>query len=113
MCEDRPLAGLARQEPRELEDLPLCSAVFFLTWISAVARIGFHASHEQFPPSELLRLVQEAEAAGFDCAMSSDHFRPWGPAQGHSGYAWAWLGLHRGLRDQGTAAAWALGSGPP
>ena len=57
-----------------------------------MARIGFHASHEQFPPSELLRLVQEAEHAGFDCAMSSDHFRPWGPTQGHSGFAWSWLG---------------------
>ncbi|HEV7255874.1 MAG TPA: TIGR03885 family FMN-dependent LLM class oxidoreductase [Mesorhizobium sp.] len=57
-----------------------------------MARIGFHASHEQFSPSELLRLVQAAEAAGFDCAMSSDHFRPWGPAQGQSGFAWAWLG---------------------
>jgi len=57
-----------------------------------MARIGFHASHEQFAPSELLRLVQLAEAAGFDCAMSSDHFRPWGPAQGQSGFAWSWLG---------------------
>jgi probable non-F420 flavinoid oxidoreductase len=57
-----------------------------------MARFGFHASHEQFPPSELLALVQAAEAAGFDCAMSSDHFRPWGAAQGHSGYAWSWLG---------------------
>ncbi len=56
------------------------------------ARIGFHASHEQFPPSELLSLVQAAEEAGFDCAMSSDHFRPWGKAQGQSGYAWSWLG---------------------
>jgi probable non-F420 flavinoid oxidoreductase len=57
-----------------------------------MARIGFHASHEQFAPSELLRLVQAAEAAGFDCAMSSDHFRPWGPDQGQSGFAWSWLG---------------------
>ena len=55
-------------------------------------RIGFHASHEQFPPSELLALARAAEAAGFDCAMSSDHFRPWGAAQGHSGFAWSWLG---------------------
>jgi probable non-F420 flavinoid oxidoreductase len=55
-------------------------------------RFGFHASHEQFPPSELLALVEEAEGAGFDCAMSSDHFRPWGAAQGQSGYAWSWLG---------------------
>ena len=57
-----------------------------------MARIGFHASHEQFAPSELLRLVQLAETAGFDCAMSSDHFRPWGPTQGQSGFAWSWLG---------------------
>jgi probable non-F420 flavinoid oxidoreductase len=55
-------------------------------------RIGFHASHEQFPPSELLAFARAAEQAGFDCAMSSDHFRPWGAAQGHSGYAWSWLG---------------------
>ena len=27
--------------------------------------IGYHASHEQFAPSELLGLVQRAEAAGF------------------------------------------------
>jgi coenzyme F420-dependent glucose-6-phosphate dehydrogenase len=57
-----------------------------------MAKIGFHASHEQFAPSELLSLVKAAEAAGFDCAMSSDHFRPWGPAQGQSGFAWSWLG---------------------
>ena len=55
-------------------------------------RIGFHASHEQFLPSELLHLVRTAEAAGFDAAMSSDHFRPWGAAQGNSGFAWSWLG---------------------
>jgi coenzyme F420-dependent glucose-6-phosphate dehydrogenase len=58
----------------------------------APPRIGFHASHEQFPPSELLALARAAEAAGFDCGMSPDHFRPWGAAQGHSGYAWSWLG---------------------
>src|SRR3712207_473037 len=57
-----------------------------------MVRVGFHASHEQFLPSNLLRLVQAAEAAGFDCAMSSDHFRPWGAAQGQSGFAWSWLG---------------------
>jgi coenzyme F420-dependent glucose-6-phosphate dehydrogenase len=57
-----------------------------------MVRIGFHASHEQFPPSELLALVKAAETAGFSCAMSSDHFRPWSSAQGHSGFAWSWLG---------------------
>ncbi len=43
-----------------------------------MARIGFHAWREQFPPAELLRLVQLAEAASFDCALSRDHSRPLG-----------------------------------
>ncbi|TDN90678.1 putative non-F420 flavinoid oxidoreductase [Microbacterium sp. BK668] len=54
-------------------------------------RIGFHASHEQFTPSRLLTLVQEAESAGFDAAMSSDHLAPWGLAQGQSGFSWSWI----------------------
>jgi probable non-F420 flavinoid oxidoreductase len=54
--------------------------------------IGFHASHEQIAPARLLADVQLAEQAGFDAAMCSDHFEPWSPAQGHSGFAWAWLG---------------------
>ncbi|HEU5325682.1 MAG TPA: TIGR03885 family FMN-dependent LLM class oxidoreductase [Candidatus Limnocylindria bacterium] len=54
--------------------------------------IGFHASHEQFRPDRLLRLVQQAEAAGFDAAMCSDHWAPWSEAQGESGFAWSWLG---------------------
>jgi probable non-F420 flavinoid oxidoreductase len=54
--------------------------------------IGFHASHEQFRPDRLLRLVQAAEAAGFDAAMSSDHWGPWSENQGESGFAWSWLG---------------------
>jgi probable non-F420 flavinoid oxidoreductase len=53
---------------------------------------GFHASHEQVHPTELLAAVQRAEEAGFDAAMSSDHFSPWSERQGHSGFAWSWLG---------------------
>jgi coenzyme F420-dependent glucose-6-phosphate dehydrogenase len=54
--------------------------------------IGYHASHEQFTPRELLGLVQQAERAGFAAAMCSDHFHPWSEAQGQSGHAWTWLG---------------------
>ena len=54
--------------------------------------IGIHASHEQFRPDRLLRLVQAAEAAGFDAGMSSDHWAPWSDEQGESGFAWSWLG---------------------
>lgn len=53
---------------------------------------GIHASHEQIHPSELLAAMRRAETAGFDAAMSSDHFSPWSARQGHSGYAWSWLG---------------------
>ncbi|MFC4144949.1 TIGR03885 family FMN-dependent LLM class oxidoreductase [Micromonospora mangrovi] len=53
---------------------------------------GFHASHEQIHPAELLKAVVHAERAGFDAAMSSDHFSPWSARQGQSGFAWSWLG---------------------
>ncbi len=55
-------------------------------------RLGYHANHEQLGPDRLLEYVQAAEQAGFDAAMSSDHFYPWSDEQGQSGYAWAWLG---------------------
>ena len=54
--------------------------------------VGFHASHEQLPPSRLLAAVEAAEAAGFQAAMCSDHLAPWSERQGHSGHAWTWLG---------------------
>jgi probable non-F420 flavinoid oxidoreductase len=53
---------------------------------------GYHASHEQHAPSALLSYVRAAEQAGFQAAMCSDHFAPWTTAQGHSGFAWSWLG---------------------
>ena len=46
---------------------------------------GFHCSHEQIHPSALLAAVPAAEEAGFDAAMSSDHFSPWSARQGQSG----------------------------
>jgi probable non-F420 flavinoid oxidoreductase len=57
-----------------------------------MATIGFHASHEQLAPSRLLAAVRAAEAAGFQAAMCSDHLAPWSTRQGHSGFAWSWLG---------------------
>jgi probable non-F420 flavinoid oxidoreductase len=54
--------------------------------------IGIHCSHEQIPPRELLTAVRRAEQAGFEAAMSSDHFSPWSERQGESGFAWSFLG---------------------
>ncbi len=54
--------------------------------------IGFHASHEQVNPKSLLEAVRLAQDAGFQAAMSSDHFSPWSHRQAQSGFAWSWLG---------------------
>ncbi|HVL69811.1 MAG TPA: TIGR03885 family FMN-dependent LLM class oxidoreductase [Vicinamibacterales bacterium] len=54
--------------------------------------IGFHCSHEQHPPSRLLRHAKLAAQAGFAHAMCSDHFAPWSHRQGHAGFTWSWLG---------------------
>jgi probable non-F420 flavinoid oxidoreductase len=54
--------------------------------------IGFHASHEQISPRDLLRAVRRAEEVGFTGGMCSDHIAPWSARQGQSGFAWSWLG---------------------
>lgn len=54
--------------------------------------IGYHASHEQFTPAELLHYTAKAEAAGFTAVNCSDHFHPWSERQGQSGFSFAWLG---------------------
>jgi probable non-F420 flavinoid oxidoreductase len=53
---------------------------------------GYHASHEQIAPRELLDAVKRAESAGFQAAMCSDHLTPWSERQAESGFAWSWLG---------------------
>ncbi|WP_298585000.1 TIGR03885 family FMN-dependent LLM class oxidoreductase [uncultured Kocuria sp.] len=64
-----------------------------------MATIGFHASHEQIPPEQLLRDVAHAQQAGFGAAMCSDHLEPWSPHQGHSGFALSWLGAALATTD--------------
>jgi coenzyme F420-dependent glucose-6-phosphate dehydrogenase len=54
--------------------------------------IGYHVSHEQFTPGDLLKYASLAEKSGFTSVNCSDHFHPWGKAQGQSGFSFAWLG---------------------
>jgi G6PDH family F420-dependent oxidoreductase len=63
-----------------------------MTASGSTTTYGFHASHEQLPPDELLVALRHAAEVGFTAGMCSDHFAPWSERQGHSGYAWAWLG---------------------
>lgn len=55
-------------------------------------RFGYTLMTEQAGPKDLVRFAIDAEAAGFDFEVSSDHTTPWLAAQGHSPYAWSVLG---------------------
>jgi G6PDH family F420-dependent oxidoreductase len=53
---------------------------------------GYTMMTEQSRPDRLVADVVEAEAAGFEFSVCSDHYQPWLDEQGHAGYAWAILG---------------------
>jgi coenzyme F420-dependent glucose-6-phosphate dehydrogenase len=74
---------------------------------SILPLIGYHCSHEQHAPSALMTHAALAAEAGFTAAMCSDHFHPWSERQGHSGFAWSWLGaaLARSTMSLGTVCA--------
>ena len=58
-----------------------------------MTKIGYAAMMEQFHPTDLLDLCAQAEMAGFEAGfMVSEHFHPWTPQQGQSGFAWAFMG---------------------
>jgi G6PDH family F420-dependent oxidoreductase len=57
-----------------------------------MTRFGYTLMTEQSGPRELVRYAAAAEQAGFDFAVSSDHYSPWLTEQGHSPYAWSVLG---------------------
>ncbi len=57
-----------------------------------MGRIGYAASMEQFSPSALLTYCRQAEEQGFTTVMASDHFHPWVPSQGQSGFVWSFMG---------------------
>lgn len=54
----------------------------------AEVRIGYAAALEQFRPSEIVTVAEQAERHGFTGVMAADHFQPWVPAQGQAGYVW-------------------------
>jgi G6PDH family F420-dependent oxidoreductase len=57
-----------------------------------MTEFGYTMMCEQARPDQLVRDLQQAERAGFDFSVISDHFQPWLAEQGHSGYAWSILG---------------------
>lgn len=57
-----------------------------------MTKFGYTMMCEQSRPDQLVQDIQLAEKAGFDFSVISDHYQPWLPSQGHSGYAWSILG---------------------
>ncbi|MFD9220044.1 LLM class F420-dependent oxidoreductase [Streptomyces sp. NPDC060064] len=57
-----------------------------------MVQIGYTMMTEQAGPRELVDHVVQAEDAGFDFSVTSDHYFPWLRSQGHSPYAWSVLG---------------------
>lgn len=57
-----------------------------------MTRFGYTLMTEQSGPRELVRYAVDAERAGFDFEVSSDHYSPWLTEQGHAPYAWTVLG---------------------
>jgi coenzyme F420-dependent glucose-6-phosphate dehydrogenase len=54
--------------------------------------LGYWLSSEEHAPDRIVEHAVAAEAAGFGTAMVSDHFHPWTPQQGNSGFVWTVLG---------------------
>ncbi|MDQ3406474.1 MAG: LLM class F420-dependent oxidoreductase [Actinomycetota bacterium] len=55
-------------------------------------KFGYTLMTEQAGPNELVRFAADAEGAGFDFEVISDHYFPWLAAQGHAPNAWSVLG---------------------
>ncbi len=56
-----------------------------------MTKLGYWASQEQYSMNDLFEFVREAEKAGFDQTLTSDHFHPWSHNNGYGNFTWIWL----------------------
>ena len=57
-----------------------------------MVKIGYKLSSEEFNPLDLVCFARQAEEAGFDFAMISDHYHPWISETGQSPFVWSTIG---------------------
>src|SRR3954452_2041589 len=57
-----------------------------------MVHFGYTLMTEQSDPNSLVQWAVEAEQAGWDFEVSSDHYFPWLDSQGHAPNAWVTLG---------------------
>ncbi len=55
-------------------------------------RFGWLSSHESYQPEVLADQAVQAEQAGFDIILGSDHFHPWVDDHSAAGFVWSWFG---------------------
>ena len=55
-------------------------------------KIGYWLASEEHGPRALVEHATQAESAGFDHLLISDHIHPWVDAQGHSPFVWSVIG---------------------
>jgi coenzyme F420-dependent glucose-6-phosphate dehydrogenase len=56
-----------------------------------MTKLGYWASQEQYSMKDLFEFVKEAENAGFDQTLTSDHFHPWSHNGGFGNFTWVWI----------------------
>ncbi len=55
-------------------------------------KFGWLSSHESYQPEVLADQAVQAENAGFDLVLGSDHFHPWVDDNSAAGFVWSWFG---------------------
>jgi G6PDH family F420-dependent oxidoreductase len=74
-------------------------------------KIGYWLASEEHGPRALVEHATQAETAGFDHLLISDHIHPWVDAQGHSPFVWSVIGAIAQATDRiglGTAVTCPL-----
>src|SRR3954468_15272167 len=66
-----------------------------------MTQFGYTLMTEQSDPKSLVRWAVEAEEAGWDFEVSSDHYFPWLDSQGHAPNAWVTLGAVAQATERG------------
>lgn len=61
--------------------------------------VGIFLSSEEHGPRFLLTTARQAEEAGFESVLISDHFHPWTSAQGESPFVWSVIGAIAAATD--------------
>jgi coenzyme F420-dependent glucose-6-phosphate dehydrogenase len=59
--------------------------------INLCDKLGYWASQEQYSMKDLFEFVKEAEKAGFDQTLTSDHFHPGSHNGDYGNFTWVWL----------------------